>query len=106
MIGVMVTFDCAGDFDRERVIKIASDFRGMFEGMPGLRSKVFTFDEKEQRTVNFYIWDSRELAEAFFTDEVRDLVTGLYGAAPTIEFVEIAEIVDNFGAQRLPQATG
>jgi len=25
-------------------------------------------------------------------------VTGLYGVAPTIEFVEIAQIVDNSGA--------
>ena len=96
MIGVIVTFDCTGNFDRERVIKIASDFRGMFEGMPGLRSKVFTFGEKQQRAANFYIWDSQEAAEAFSTDEVRELVTGLYGAAPTIEFVEIAEIVDNY----------
>jgi hypothetical protein len=26
---------------------------------------------------------------------LRDRVTGLYGVAPSIEFVEIAEIVDN-----------
>ncbi len=95
MIGVNVNFDCTGHFDRARVIKIASDYRGMFEGMPGLRSKVFTFDEKQQRVANFYIWDSQEAAERFFIDEVRELVTDLYGAAPSIEFVEIAEIVDN-----------
>lgn len=95
MIGVNVNIDCTGVFDRARVIKIASDFRGKFEGMPGLRSKVFTFDEKQQRVANFYIWDSREAAESFFTDELREQVTGLYGAAPSIEFVEIAEIVDN-----------
>jgi hypothetical protein len=29
---------------------------------------------------------------------VREMVTGLYGVAPTIEFVEIAQIVDNSGA--------
>lgn len=98
MIGVNVTFDCTGDFDRARVIKIASDYRGMFEGMQGLRSKVFTFDEKQQRAANFYIWDSREAAESFFSDELRELVTGLYGAAPSIEFVEIAEIVENSGS--------
>jgi len=28
----------------------------------------------------------------------RGRVTGLYGVAPTIEFVEIAQIVDNSGA--------
>jgi len=40
MIGVNVTFDYSGDFDRERVIKVAANARGMFEGMPGLRFKV------------------------------------------------------------------
>jgi hypothetical protein len=35
MIGVIVTFDYSGDFDRERVIKVAAGARGMFEGMPG-----------------------------------------------------------------------
>ncbi len=95
MIGVNVTFDYSGDFDRERVIKVAANSRGMFEGMPGLRLKVFTLDQERQRAANFYVWDSEEAAKGFFTQELRDRVTNLYGVAPGIEFVEIAEIVDN-----------
>jgi heme-degrading monooxygenase HmoA len=95
MIGVTVTFSYAGDFDRSRVVKVAENARGMFEGMPGLRFKFFTLDEKQQRAVNFYVWDSEEAAERFFSAELRERVTGLYGVAPAIEFVEIAEIVDN-----------
>ena len=67
----------------------------MFEGMPGVRYKFFTFDEKQQRATNFYVWESKEAAEAFFSDELRERVTGLYGVAPALEFVEIAGIVDN-----------
>jgi heme-degrading monooxygenase HmoA len=95
MIGVNVTFDYSGDFDRERVIKVAANARGMFEGMPGLRLKVFTLDQERQRAANFYVWDSEEAAKDFFTQDLRDRVTDLYGVAPDIEFVEIAEIVDN-----------
>src|SRR5579863_7779684 len=95
MIGVNVIFDYSGDFDRERVIKVAANARGMFVGMPGLRFKVFTLDQGRQRAANFYIWDSEEAADGFFTQELRDRVTDLYGVAPVIEFVEIAEIVDN-----------
>ena len=51
--------------------------------------------EKQQRAVNFYVWDSQEAAERFFSEELRERVTGLYGVAPAIEFAEIAEIVDN-----------
>jgi len=97
MIGVNVTFDYDGDFDRSRVTKVAENARGMFEGMPGLRFKFFTFDEKEQRATNFYVWDSKEAAEGFFSEELRARVTGLYGVAPTISYVELAQIVDNSG---------
>ena len=98
MIGVSVTFNYDGDFDRARVIGVADNARVMFEGMPGLRFKFFTFDEKQQRAVNFYVWESQEAAERFFSEELRERVTGLYGVKPSIDFFEIAQIVDNSGA--------
>jgi heme-degrading monooxygenase HmoA len=95
VIGVSVTFRYDGDFDRARVIGVADNARGMFEGMPGLRFKFFTFDEQSQRATNFYVWDSQEAAERFFTTELRERVTSLYGVPPSIDFVEIAQMVDN-----------
>jgi hypothetical protein len=95
VIGATVTFNYDGDFDRARVVAVARNARGMFEGMAGLRFKFFTFDQKRQRATNFYVWETQEAADRFFSDELRERVTGLYGVAPTIEFVEIAEIVDN-----------
>ncbi len=95
MIGVSVVFDYDGNFDRSRVVEVAKNAWNMFEGLSGLRFKVFTLEEKQQRAMNFYLWDSQEAAEAFFTDELRERVTGLYGVAPTVSFLEIAELVDN-----------
>jgi heme-degrading monooxygenase HmoA len=95
MIGVSVVFDYDGDLDRSRVIEVARNARKMFEGLPGLRFKVFTLDDTQQRAMNFYVWDSREAAEAFFTEELRERVTGLYGVSPTVSYLEIAELVDN-----------
>jgi hypothetical protein len=34
-------------------------------------------------------------ARAFFTPELTERVTGLSGVAPTIRYVQIAELVDN-----------
>ena len=95
MMGVSVVFDYDGDFDRSRVIEVAKNARKMFEGLPGLRFKVFTLDDTQQRAMNFYVWDSREAAEAFFTEELRERVTGLYGVSPTVSYLEIAALVDN-----------
>jgi hypothetical protein len=95
MIGAIVTFEYDGDFDQAKVVGVADKAHESFEGMPGLRFKFFTFDAEGQRAVNFYLWESRDAADAFFTDELRQRVTGLYGVAPAIEYLEIAQIVDN-----------
>lgn len=98
MIGVFVSFDYDGELDRDRVLKVAEGARSTFEGMPGLRSKVFTIDEERQRATNVYVWDDEAAARGFFSDELRDRVAGLYGIAPRIEFVEIAALIDNAAA--------
>jgi hypothetical protein len=84
------------------VIDVTDNARASFEGMPGLRFKFFTFDESAGLATNFYVWDSKEAALDFFSDELRERVTGLYGVAPTVEFVEIAQIVDNSGSLSHP----
>ena len=95
MVGVFVTFRYADDFDEQAVRKIAETARAKFEGMPGLRSKAFTLNSGKREAANFYVWDSEEAAKAFFTDEVLERVAGLYGVRPTIEFVQIATLVEN-----------
>ncbi len=100
MIAVSVTFQYDEDFDRARMISVAESARRAFEGMPGLRSKVFTIDDARQRAMNFYIWESPDAAKAFFSAEMRERVTGLYGVRPTIDFVEVAQLVDNIAPRR------
>jgi hypothetical protein len=74
VVGVTVTFDYTDGFDRSRLIKVAENGRAVFEGMPGLRYKFFTFDPDRSRAMNFY-------------------------TAPTIAFVEIPEMVENGGVE-------
>ena len=95
MIGVSVTFEYEDDFDRAHVISIAKNARETFEDMPGLRSKVFTVDDTRRCAMNFYVWEAADAAERFFSEAMREQVTGLYGVKPTISFAEIAQIVEN-----------
>jgi DNA-binding transcriptional regulator YbjK len=94
MIAVFVTFDADG-LDAERVRKVAAEARAMFEGMTFLRNKFFTLDEKRHRARNVYVWESEDAARQFFSDELLERVTGLYGVRPVVEFAEIIELVDN-----------
>ena len=102
MIGVSVTFQYDGDFDRARVASIAENARRAFEGMPGLKSKVFSIDDAQRRAMNFYVWESSDAAKVFFSEEMREHVTKLYGVQPTIDFVEIVQLVDNTGEAPTP----
>jgi len=95
MIGVLVTFEYGDDFDRSRVERVAEGAQAAFEGMPGLRLKAFTIDAEQRRATNVYLWESEDAARAFFDDALRERVTGLYGVAPRIEFVDVAALVDN-----------
>jgi heme-degrading monooxygenase HmoA len=98
MIGVFVTFHYGDNFDERGVRKIAETARARFEGMPGLRSKVFTLNAAKREATNFYVWDSEDAAKAFFSDELLERVTGLYGVRPSVEFVQIATLVENVRA--------
>ncbi len=94
MIAVFVTFE-ADDLDEERVRKVAAEARGMFEGMAGLRNKFFTLAEKKNRATNVYVWKSEDAARQFFSPQLVERVTGLYGVRPQIDFAEVLEMVDN-----------
>ena len=52
------------------------------------------YRDKRQAT-NFYVWDSEDAARAFFTEELLQRVSGLYGVRPDVEFVQVVAIVEN-----------
>jgi hypothetical protein len=95
MIGVFVTFRYGDKFDEQALRKIAGTARTKFEGMPGLRSKAFTINAGKREATNFYVWDSEDAGKAFFTEELLKFVTGLYGVRPSVDFVQIAALVEN-----------
>ena len=95
MIGVFVSFTFPETFDAQKLRAIAREARAKFEAMPGLISKTFTLNEAARQAVNFYVWNDERAARAFFTPELTQRIAKLYGVAPTITFVEIAEYVDN-----------
>jgi len=95
MHSVIVEFQYQDTFDRARIAGIAHEARGHFEGLPGLRQKAFTIDEQNRRATNVYLWESEDAARGFFTDDLVERVTGLYGVRPSVSFVEVAELVEN-----------
>ena len=77
MIGVIITFRSEGGLDRSTVLGVAEKAAPSFEGMPGLRSKVFTFDGESGEATNVYVWESEDAARAFFTRRPSAEIDGL-----------------------------
>jgi hypothetical protein len=98
MIGVIVTFQYDEDTSSAR------------ESPPSRRRLIrtsraclhSTVDDKQLRGTNVYLWDDDEAAAAFFSDELLEYATGLYGVSPTIDFVEVAAFVDNTQLREAP----
>jgi len=95
MIGVFVKFHYGESFEEKAIRNLAETARVKFEAMPGLHSKAFTFSSAKREATNFYIWDSEDAAKAFFTDQLLERVAGLYGVRPSVDFVQIATLVEN-----------
>jgi hypothetical protein len=70
-------------------------FRPKFQGIPQLRSKAFTVRPDAKCATNVYVWESDDAAKAFFTEQLLERVTGLYGVRPTVELAQVAALVEN-----------
>jgi hypothetical protein len=44
---------------------------------------------------NVHVWESETAAREFFSPELTERVTGLYGVRPEVRFVEVGALVDN-----------
>ena len=95
MIGVIVTIGPSSDLTEQRATAVAEAATPMFQGMDGLRSKVFMWDDAAGTVTNTYVWDSEDAARAFFTPELSSQITELYGAAPQVRFLEVSTLIDN-----------
>ena len=95
MIGVIVTIGPGEGLNRQRASAVAEQATPMFEGMDGLRSKVFMWDDETGTVTNTYVWESEAAARAFFTPEVKAQIVDLYGVEPQVKFAEVSALIDN-----------
>ncbi len=95
MIATFVTFELGDSFDEGTVKNLAQMSQGKFQDMPGLRSKTWTVDADKKQARNFYVWEEEAAARNFFSVQMLENVSKLYGVHPSIEYAEIGALVDN-----------
>jgi hypothetical protein len=95
VLAALLTFRFDENFNEAAVRKIAQGAQTKFVGMPGLRSKTFSLDAERGEAINFYVWESEEAARAFLTKDLIGRVTELYGVRPSVQFLQVAALVEN-----------
>ena len=77
--------------------KIVESARAKFEGMRAALEG-FTLNSAKCEAHEFCVWDSEDAAKAFFTEDLLERLTDLYGVRAGLEFVQIATLVENVRA--------
>lgn len=95
LVATFVRCTPAADFDTATARLIAERARPMFAGLPGLRSKLFSFNPEAREIVNVYLWESKEAAAAFFNPHLLNLIEKAYGAVPEVRFAEVSAVIEN-----------
>jgi len=72
-----------------------------YQSQPGLVRKYYVLSEDGMTAGGVYLWESRQAADALYTDEWRAFVTGKYGTPPEVTYLECPVIVDNATRQIL-----
>ena len=77
----------------EEAISSARSSVPTFAGMPGLERKYFLNGEHGGGGV--YIWESREKADAWYTEEWADATERRFGARPKLTYYDNYVVLDN-----------
>lgn len=95
MITAIVSFQLPAPLTLEDARKVFLSTAPKYRGMPGLIRKYYLLSEDGGSVGGVYLWDSREEADALYTDEWRAFIREKYGAEPSVTYLATPVVVDN-----------
>lgn len=97
MIAALVLFQTDGALSPDAAAERFNTTAPNYRGRAGLHSKAYIYAQDGQSLGGFYIWESREAAEAIYTPAWRVRTTELYGVEPTIRYFDVPVLIENGG---------
>ena len=105
VIATIVTFrHPEGGYDRPRFEAINRSTAPKYEGLAGLVSKAYWYDDAARENGGLYIWQTRDAAEATHDEAHLDRLEELYGVRPTVRWLDVAVFVNNTRNDERPTA--
>lgn len=95
MIAALVTFNTAGSLSLAEATQRFNTTAPNYRGLAGLHSKAYIFEGDGSHLGGFYLWESREAAEAMYSDAWKAKASEIYGVAPVIRYFEAPVHIEN-----------
>ncbi len=95
MITVFVKFPLSPFQNREVIAADFANISDMFADIPELLRKYFIIAEDGSYAGGMYLWESREAAQAFHSENYALIIQERYGAFPTVTYFDCPVVVDN-----------
>lgn len=99
MIIAITAFALPNPISREEARSIFLSTAPTYQGVPGLLRKHYVLSEDGGTAGGVYLWNSREEAEALYTDAWRAFVREKYGTEATVTYFDSPVVVDNVARQ-------
>ena len=101
MITAFTTFALPKPITREEARRIFLSTAPKYEGVKGLFRKVYVLSQDGATAGGIYLWNSKQEAEAMYTEAWRTFVREKYGTDPVVTYFESPVVVDNVTGQIL-----
>lgn len=95
MITVFVKFSLSPFQTHDAIATDFSNISEMFADVPDLLRKYFIIAEDGSYAGGIYLWESREAAQAFHSENYAWMIQERYGAVPTITYLDCPIVMDN-----------
>jgi len=70
-----------------------------YQGVPGLIRKYYLLSQDGLTVGGVYLWNSREEADAMYTENWRAFVREKYGTDPSVTYMDSPVVVDNLSQE-------
>jgi hypothetical protein len=101
MITVLTSFTLPKPITREEARSIFLSTAPKYRGVQGLFRKTYVLSQDGLTAGGVYLWNSRQEAEAMYTEAWRSFVRDKYGTDPIVTWFESPVVVDNVTEQVL-----
>jgi hypothetical protein len=99
MIIATTSFALKEPISKKRASELFLTTAPTYRGVPGLLRKHYILSEDGATAGGIYLWNSREEAEALYTDSWRSFVREKYSTEPVVTYFESPVMVDNESGQ-------